>query len=109
GNYDGSVIIWENTPLSVKEYNDNNHAGFEIYPNPASTSVRIKYESSSFLKTQISIFDLLGNELLNTSEDCNIGMNEKTIDCRSLETGYYIIRLKQNDKVETKPVLIIKN
>jgi photosystem II stability/assembly factor-like uncharacterized protein len=91
----------------VKETNQNNET--IIYPNPASSSVRVKYESPSYSKLQISIFDLLGNEVYSSSEDCNIGMNEKTIDCRSLETGYYIIRLKQGERVKAKPVLIIKN
>ena len=91
----------------VKENIQNNET--LIYPNPASSSVRLKYESSSYSKLQISIFDLLGNEVFNTSEDCNIGMNEKTIDCHSLETGYYIIRLKQGKRVEAKPVMIIRN
>jgi Lon protease-like protein len=52
---------------------------------------------------------MLGNEVFNTSEECNIGMNEKVIDCQSLETGYYIIRLKQGERVEAKPFLLITN
>ncbi|MGA2296961.1 MAG: T9SS type A sorting domain-containing protein [FCB group bacterium] len=91
----------------VKETNQNNES--IIYPNPASSSVSVKYESSSYSKLQISIFDLLGNEVFNTSEDCNIGMNEKVIDCHSLVTGYYIIRLKQGERVEAKPVVIVRN
>ncbi|MGA2297182.1 MAG: T9SS type A sorting domain-containing protein [FCB group bacterium] len=91
----------------VNENNPNNES--IIYPNPASSSVSVKYESSSYSKFQISIFDLLGNEVFSSSEECNIGMNEKTIDCRSLGTGYYIIRLKQGERVETKPLLLITN
>ncbi|TAL68098.1 MAG: T9SS type A sorting domain-containing protein [Bacteroidetes bacterium] len=108
GNYDGSVIIWENTYAGVDDKSDLENADFEIYPNPASSSFRLKYESKSYSKIQISIFDMLGNEVFKTIEDCNIGMNEKLIDCYNLETGYYIIRLKQNGKVEAKPVMILK-
>ncbi|MGA2297563.1 MAG: T9SS type A sorting domain-containing protein [FCB group bacterium] len=91
----------------VKENAQNNET--LIYPNPASSSVSVKYESSSYSKLQISIFDMLGNEVFSTSEDCNIGMNEKEIDCHSLGTGYYIVRLKQGERVEAKPFLLITN
>ncbi|MGA2297288.1 MAG: T9SS type A sorting domain-containing protein [FCB group bacterium] len=91
----------------VKETNQNNET--IIYPNPASSSFNLKYESPSYSKLQISIFDMLGNEVFNTSEDCNIGMNEKIIDCQSLETGYYIVRLKQGERVEAKPLVIVRN
>jgi len=94
------------TNIDVKE--DNQYNETIIYPNPASSSVRVKYESASISKLQISIFDLLGNELFNTSEACNIGMNEKTIDCRSLETGYYVVRLKQGERVSVKPLVLLK-
>ncbi|MGA2297973.1 MAG: T9SS type A sorting domain-containing protein [FCB group bacterium] len=93
--------------IDVKETNQNNES--IIYPNPAYSSVSVKYESSSYSKLQISIFDLPGNEVLNTSEDCNIGLNEKIIDCHCLETGYYIVRLKQGERVEAKPLLIVRN
>jgi photosystem II stability/assembly factor-like uncharacterized protein len=79
-----------------------------IYPNPASSEVKLKFESTNISKIQISIFDLLGKEVFSSLEDCNIGTNEKVIDCRSLGTGYYIIRLKQNAQVEAKPLLILK-
>jgi photosystem II stability/assembly factor-like uncharacterized protein len=90
----------------VKETEQKNES--IIYPNPASSEVKLKFESTNISKIQISIYDLLGKEVFSSSEDCNIGLNEKVIDCRSLGTGYYIIRLKQNDKVEAKPLLILK-
>ncbi|MGA2297565.1 MAG: T9SS type A sorting domain-containing protein [FCB group bacterium] len=95
------------TNVSVQD--NNTQTGFEIHPNPASVQVKLKYGSTCISKVQISIFDLLGNEVFSSSEDCNIGTNEKVIDCHSLGTGYYIIRLKQGERVETKPVVIIKN
>ena len=90
---------------------DNNpiKENFTISPNPASTAFTLKFESANNAKMQITLFDLLGNPVFNTSEDCNIGMNEKVIDCHSLETGYYIIRINHNGVVETKAVVIIKN
>ena len=60
----------------VKENEQNKET--IIYPNPALLpSVKLKYESTNNSKLQILIFDLLGNEVFSSSEDCNIGMNEK--------------------------------
>jgi photosystem II stability/assembly factor-like uncharacterized protein len=90
----------------VKEQEQINE--IKILPNPASGDVKLKFESTNISRIQISVFDLLGKEVFSSYDDCNIGMNEKVMDCRSLNTGYYIIRLKQKDRVEAKPLLILK-
>jgi hypothetical protein len=89
--------------------NNQNKENFTISPNPASTAFTLKFESANNAKMQFTLFDLLGNPVFSSSEESNIGMNEKVIDCQGLETGYYILRLMQNWDVRTKAVLIIKD
>ena len=95
-------------PDDVKD-NYNHNEKFTISPNPASSAFTLKFESANNAKMQVTLFDLLGNTVFSASEESNIGINEKVIDCRGLETGYYIVRIMLNGVVEMKAVLLITN
>jgi photosystem II stability/assembly factor-like uncharacterized protein len=79
-----------------------------IYPNPANTSFRLKYNSEVETQVQLSIYDCLGNEVLNLTENCVVGTNEKTIDCSRLSTGYYFVKVRCGADVQTQGLVIIK-
>ena len=107
GNYDGSVIIWENTLTGVKDVPNTNN-NFEIYPNPANNTFRLKYNSDVETQVQLSIYDYLGNEVLSLSEPCVAGANEKTVDCSRLATGYYLVKVRCGASVQTQSLVILK-
>ena len=54
-----------------------------VYPNPASNIIQVGYTSNI---GQISIYDVLGNEVINTKE--------KEIDISILPNGVYYAQLK---------------
>ena len=78
-----------------------------IYPNPAASDFKLKYNASNS-KTQISIFDMLGNLVFISYDDSNPGVNEKTIDCSRFSTGYYVVKVQCGEAVQTHPLMILK-
>jgi WD40 repeat protein len=107
GNYDGSVIIWENTLTGVNDIPKTNN-NFEIYPNPANNIFKLKYNSDVETQIQLSIYDYLGNEVLSLSEPCVASANEKTVDCSCLSTGYYLVKVRFGEIVQTQGLVILK-
>ncbi|MEN9610337.1 MAG: hypothetical protein RLZZ628_1151 [Bacteroidota bacterium] len=67
-----------------------------LFPNPATTTLTLCVEG--FEKTDIKIYDLLGNlRLAETME-----ANEKTLDINALQAGNYLVVLKNNAFTRTE-------
>ena len=100
--YSGATVYWDdlsvidNNTLSVKH---NQIEGFTIYPNPTSSGY-VNMSSKSLSPITISIFDVLGKEIINTT------LHSNTLDVSHLKTGIYIIKASQNDALSTKKLVI---
>lgn len=76
-----------------------------IYPNPASVSFTIKFDSPSKI-TAVSVYSIIGNEVMNKK---NEGNNEKlNFNIQSLKKGKYIVRVFNTDG-STETLSLIKN
>lgn len=93
-----TVYRFYDANLSTQTYLSNN---FTTYPNPTSNVINF---NSEVIMTSISIFDILGKEILN-----KIGnSNNETIDISNLNSGIYFTKLFfENGTSSTKK--IIKN
>ena len=80
--------------------NDNEISNFSIYPNPTNGNL-VNINTSIQGKMQVSVFDVLGKEIINTE----ISNNELNIS--SLDSGIYMVRVNQNGVTATKK--LIKN
>ncbi len=69
---------------------NNNVSNFTVYPNPAVTNITI--ENDRLMNGKIYIINNLG--LVVKEEEIKQG-NEKTIDIRTLPTGLYLLRYKE--------------
>jgi hypothetical protein len=65
---------------------------FAVWPNPASTSIRISYPSRFAENVKLEINDLLGRSVYSKSNYSN----SEAIDIRGLNQGTYLIRLTSN-------------
>jgi acyl-CoA thioesterase I len=72
-----------------------------IYPNPASTSVRIENAANS----DITIFNQAG-KIVMTQDKIN---NDQTISIPDFENGVYFIRLLKDNSSITRKLVILKN
>lgn len=100
--YSGSTVYWDdisvidNNTLSSKT---NEIENFNIYPNPTNLGyVDISSKRNSPLS--ITIFDVLGKQVLNTTLSTN------KLDISSLPAGIYIVKAIQNEALSTKKLVI---
>jgi len=91
--YQQSFNNWDttncNTILSVDNLTDSDI--LNIYPNPSSRYISIA-GINDLKKINISIFNLYGQNLINTQNSLNI-------DISSLPNGVYLIKIEQNNNV----------
>lgn len=97
--HDGKVWMYEDTTLinGIKEIRKENDV-FEIYPNPASDFIQIKFSSQEIQSTgaQIQIFNSVGEKVMVLSDFVEILQN---IDIVGLPPGVYMLRLSARNKL----------
>ncbi len=83
---------------SVKE---NEIEGFAVYPNPVSGKT-FKLTTSSFDKKEVSVFSILGKEVLNTK----VSGTNNTVNIAGLNSGLYIVKVVEAGKTATSKLII---
>ncbi|MEN9522244.1 MAG: hypothetical protein RL065_621 [Bacteroidota bacterium] len=81
---------------------------FTIYPNPASSDFTLMYEALTNENAVVTIYDITGkvmnqNEIYQTE-----GNNKFSLNVSSLNSGLYIVALKNSEGVQTQRLQLIK-
>jgi hypothetical protein len=72
---------------------DKNDMGINIFPNPASDVINVKIENENFNSLTLSVYDLLGNQIIKTTPVKSIS-NTYTIAIKNkLVSGMYIVKV----------------
>jgi len=101
GTQSGHVRVYSNASLSIEE--NNFGSKFKAYPNPSFEDVSIEL-GSIFQEVEISIFDLLGKEVMR---ETYTNTNKIELDTQLFTTGVYIVKVESNtNKASLK--LIVK-
>lgn len=97
-----------NTPFPIGTYSNstasvrnNTIDGFAIYPNPV-TNNKLTITSNSAEVKNISIFNVLGKNVLTTS----VFGNNAEINTTSLASGIYIIKVQEGVNIATSKLVI---
>jgi hypothetical protein len=79
------------------------------YPNPFNPSTIIKFEVPRSTEVRLSVFDVLGREVLVLmNERRDAGVHEVKFDASNLASGVYLYRLQAGDFVSTKKLLLLR-
>ena len=73
--------------------------GLKVYPNPVSNGV-LHIESNLNTERTISLFDVIGKQVLNTTTSNN------TINIAALNSGVYILKITEGGKTATRKLVI---
>ena len=95
-----------NVTLSITSYkNDNLHT--IVYPNPAQDAVTVKFNLQNQSNININIVDMLGR-IVNSNNYNSISSGQQlfSIKLPSLTTGNYFIKIKTNQGISVKKLLI---
>jgi len=104
-------LNWMDVNIELADTNNNDYKrSLLIYPNPVNNRMNIRIYLFSDDKIDIEIFDMLGRKVFNTlwfPEDGGYQNIELAVP-RALQ-GYYILQVKQTDRVIGRQKLIINN
>ena len=79
------------------------------YPNPFNPATTIRYELPKFAEVTIEIYDILARKVATlVSGPQQPGPHRIVWDAAEYPSGIYFYRLKANDYVETKKMVLIK-
>ena len=98
-NIDESII-----PMSLRP---------TIYPNPVNSIAKIEWNSDFYLKTDINIYNVFGNLVLNHSVMSKKGVNQinwdmKSSEMKSLPSGIYFIDIETSNAKSTIKLTFLK-
>jgi len=85
--------------FTVLQTQNNEIAGLKVYPNPVSNGI-LNVESNLNNEKTISIFDVLGKEVIRTTT-----LNS-TINIANLNSGIYIVKITEGEKTATKKLVV---
>jgi hypothetical protein len=85
--------------VTLLQTQNNEIAGLQVYPNPVSNGV-LHIESNLNTERTISLFDVLGKQVLNTTTSNN------TINIANLNSGIYIVKITEGAKTATRKLVI---
>jgi hypothetical protein len=85
------------TAISVEELDKQQN--FNLFPNPVLSELKILFNQSTNLATHISVFDLLGKELL--SKEIN-SLDEVVFNVSDLVSGVYFVKVESKGKYSVK-------
>ncbi len=108
------VLIPE-IPTSINESSItvNDFKLYQNYPNPFNPSTKIKYSIPLSADVKLSVYNLLGNEvitLVNKKQNAGnyeIEFNPSSIQ-NGLSSGVYFYRLKVDEFISTKKMILLK-
>ena len=72
-----------------------------FYPNPV-TNGKIYITSKNISAKEISVYDVLGKLVLQTS----LNTNSKEVNVSALNSGVYIIKIKEGDATATRKLIV---
>jgi hypothetical protein len=90
---------WAYVSSSSLKINQNSIAGLKVYPNPVSNGT-LFIESDLNSDKNVTIFDVLGKQVLNTTTSNN------AINVSQLHTGIYMVRITEEGNTATKKLVI---
>jgi|GEM_PF-150456 len=77
-----------------------------ISPNPAENRFNLDIGLTSDGETQISVFNTLGNSVLQKKLPLIAGNQQVSIDCSTWSEGFYFVQIKANDQIVNERIVV---
>ncbi|MEE9450093.1 MAG: T9SS type A sorting domain-containing protein, partial [Ignavibacteriaceae bacterium] len=89
--------------------NPNDYSLSQNYPNPFNPTTIISYQIPQQGYVTLKVFDVLGKEVATlVNQEKSAGNYEVSFDAYELASGVYIYRMKVNDFIEGKKMVLVK-
>ena len=67
-----------------------------IYPNPVVDQMTIEVNAAQASEMSISVYNLMGQKVMDKNVSINTGINTPTLNTSSLSSGVYFVTVKAN-------------
>lgn len=82
---------------------------YQNYPNPFNPTTTIKFDLPKDGVIELGIYDILGRKITTLIKEYrNAGSYEQNFNASSLASGIYLYRIKVNDFVSAKMMILVK-
>lgn len=112
GTIDDTMLVSDSALIQINNTNiviPSRYALYQNYPNPFNPATTIHYDIVAQVKVQLSVFDILGREILIlTNEEKKPGSYKVNWNASDYPSGIYFYKLKAGDFTETKKMILIK-
>jgi len=103
-----NVLIADNLPNGVEGFNSIK-VHMNIYPNPASSEINIKYENEEAGLVSLKLYNVTGQEISVLQENYQTpGIHYMQLPIGQLTDGMYFITISLNGSIIGKPVIVMK-
>jgi hypothetical protein len=114
---DGSVYAWNVSTIGHYEYDETslnlnewisaaNAWEVQVYPNPTSTNLHVRFNLPKEDEISIALYDLQGKMILEKKMGNKIsGEHQETLDLKDLPQGTYVCRITGKQNSITKQVI----
>jgi len=79
---------------------------FDVFPNPSSGAVNLKYEAGVKGLVNVRVFDMVGKAVADFNMTVNEGANFLNLDLSSLDKGIYVIEVLEGQMSSTSKVVM---
>jgi len=89
--------------VGIKQLQQNNTTGLNIYPNPATDKINIVFETEKSGGVIIELFDVTGKNIFSTQTSLIAGVHYYSLN--NLPKGLYALTIKTGDKLFSGKIL----
>ena len=84
-----------------------NKLQFNLFPNPAKESITLNLRAENAENTEVTMFDILGNEVYNKALG-SVKLYSEQIDVSNLAEGLYILKIKHGTRNFNRNISVVK-
>ncbi|MBR6227423.1 MAG: T9SS type A sorting domain-containing protein [Bacteroidales bacterium] len=77
-----------------------------VYPNPATDVLNIEVNASQASEMSISVFNIMGQNVMNQTVSINTGINTRPVSISELNSGVYFVTVKANGFENTMKFIV---
>jgi len=102
GNNAGGIALYKYQSTSLPPVSEGSLNNFNLYPNPVSSQLMVKFDSQTPFERQFTIIDMPGRTIMNKLAKENIVL----FDTRNLASGIYTLRVIEGNTVRSAKFIV---
>ena len=86
----------------------NNELSYDVFPNPASSKVNIRFYQDNLGKANILLFNTLGQQVFSENITVNDCLSEHVINVENLPKGFYFLKITNADGITNTSKIVVE-